>query len=188
VWKLEENMKKKSLVLIILIAIITIPLTYSKCNFDNGFEKSIVINKKKMIETSSNVIDSNEIIYTSDKSIDLAKGATINLELSLEDIEVKTPCSLTICLMKVDANINKDGVISLIGSLDDLNTYSKVLSYKTLTIEKTLTTTFDVSSDGKYIIFVLDEHKIVNPSNLDVKCEFTIGDDNEKGESGIIGL
>lgn len=187
-WKLEETMKKKSLLLVALIAMITIPLTYSNDSLDNGLEKSLVINDKEMIETSLKIINSNEIIYTSDKSIDLAKGATINLELSLKDNELNTPSSLIICFMKVDANINKDGVISLIGSLDDLNSYSQVLSYKTLTIEKTLTTSFDVSSDGKYIIFVIDEQKIINPSNLDVKCEFSIGGENEKSDSSIIGL
>ena len=166
-------MKKRILVFIILILIIVIPLSH--------YNKGIINNSK-------NLIDTNEIIYVNDKSITLAKGDTIHLELSLKENETNTLYSLTICIMKVESELNKDGIISLITSLDDINTYSDILYHKTLNIENILTTSFDIESDGKYIIFVLDEEKIIAPSKLDVNYIFTIGGENDKSDSSIILL
>lgn len=141
-----------------------------------------------MDETASSLKDSNQNIYTSDKSIKLTKGDTINLSLSLKDSELNKTYGLTICFMKVETNLNKDGIIKLVEGLDNLDTYSEVLDYKTVDIEKKVTTSFDVKSDGKYIIFVLNKEKLINPSNLDVKCEFTIGGENDESDSSIILL
>lgn len=190
---MEEAMKKKSLlVLTALITIIIIPVLYYVCSDTDDFKKTLVMNnEKEMTQTSSSVIDSNEIIYNSDKPIDLVEGDIINLELSLKNNELNTPHSLTICFMKVEANMNKTGIINLIGNFNGSNSSSEFLSYKTLDLEKILTTSFEVTSDGKYIIFVLDKEKIISPSNLNVKCEFTIGGNDyeiDESDSSVLKL
>lgn len=170
-------MKIKVFVVFSILAILIISLQNSNNIFAQNTNKTVLAEYKEA-EEDIDLIPFNQILFTSDAPIDLTKNSSVNLTLQLNDNEFNTDYSLIICCLKVEDNLNKDSIISLVENLCDNNNYNNTdyynnLSYKALDIKTFLTTSFEINSDGSYIFFVLDSNNLIDASKFHVDCTYT---------------